>query len=378
MGKGRPRLTNTNTQNKSLLSVLMAICMLVSLCGIAFMNRASAGTAEEDLETQKAAGIIVDFYSPVKASGNEFVWTVDESTYEDTPEFYIDYSFHLEDGVITEKDYNDLAKYFKFYLDEKCTQPAEGIGFMVKSPKVWLDGVGNMIQFVPANTKYAEGTKITMWIDPIMTRTSDYDGHDYRITFRVNKSADPNDPVVPDEPVVPDTPEEPDTPTEPETPTKPDPQLISNGLADFPDENGDWWYYKNGKIDKTHTGVDKNKYGWWRVLNGKVDFTANEIYSNEYGWWKTTNGKVTFDETGVFQNQFGWWRVEDSKVNFKAQGIYQNQYGWWKTTDGKVTFKENGLFSNEHGTWKVENSKVNFDFNGTYQGKTIKNGKVVS
>ena len=164
-------------------------------------------------------------------------------------------------------------------------------------------------------------------------------------------------------------------PVEP-TPT-PAPVVKQNGLADSADKNGNWWFYKDGKIDKTHNGVDQNKYGWWRVENGKVNFNAQGIYQNGLGWWKTTNGKVTFKEQGIYQNGFGWWKCKDSKVDFNAQSIYQNQYGWWKTTNGKVTFKENGLFKNQYGTWKVENSKVNFNFNGTYQGKTIKNGKVL-
>ena len=158
---------------------------------------------------------------------------------------------------------------------------------------------------------------------------------------------------------------------------KPAPTTKQNGLADAAASDGNWYYYKDGKIDTTHNGVDQNKYGWWRVENGKVNFNAQGIYQNGFGWWKTTNGNVTFKEEGVFQNNFGWWRVKDSKVDFNAQSIYQNQYGWWKTTNGKVTFKENGLFSNQYGTWKVENSKVNFNFNGKYQGKTIKTGKVV-
>ena len=161
------------------------------------------------------------------------------------------------------------------------------------------------------------------------------------------------------------------------TPVDPTPAVKQNGLADSADKDGNWWFYKDGKIDTTHNGVDQNKYGWWRVENGKVNFGAQGIYQNGFGWWKTTNGKVTFKEEGVFQNNFGWWRVKDSKVDFNAQSIYQNKFGWWKTTNGKVTFKENGLFKNQYGTWKVENSKVNFNFNGKYQGKTIKDGKVV-
>ena len=166
------------------------------------------------------------------------------------------------------------------------------------------------------------------------------------------------------------------TPEEPDEPTPVEPVTKFTGLANEADKDGNWWYYTDGKIDKTHTGVDQNKYGWWRVENGKVNFKAQGIYKNAYGWWKTTDGEVTFKENSIYKNEYGWWKCKDSKVDFSAQSIYKNQYGWWKTTDGKVTFKENGLFKNQYGTWKVENSKVNFDYNGTYQGKTIKNGKV--
>ena len=202
---------------------------------------------------------------------------------------------------------------------------------------------------------------------------------------------DPDEPTPtnPDEP----TPIDPDSQTpyqkDDQTPSQKDDQTPSqkddqtpapvtkqNGLANAADKDGVWWYYKDGKIDTTHSGVDQNKYGWWRVENGKVNFGAQGIYQNGFGWWKTTNGKVTFQDQGIYQNQFGWWKCKDSKVDFTAQSVYQNQHGWWKVTDGKVTFKENGLFKNQYGTWKVENSKVNFNFNGTFQGKVIKNGKV--
>ena len=353
-------MTRTTTKNKSMLSVLMAMFMLVSLCGLAFMNRVSAASYEEDVAAMKNAGVIVDFSLPKAAYGNDFVWTVDASTYDDTPEFYIDYSFRNANGIIEQKDYKDIPKYFKFYTDTACTKPADGMSLMLTSPEEYLGGgSGNLIRFIPVNTKYTKGTNITLKIDPIMTSTTSYDGHEYRITFKLNKSA-----VTPVKPV----------PVKP-TPVKPGNRFT--GLANEPDPYGNWWYYTNGKIDRSHSGVDENIYGWWRVENGRVNFNAQGIYQNQYGWWKTTDGEVTFKENSIYQNENGWWKCKDSKVDFKAQSIYKNKYGWWKTTNGKVTFKENGLFSNKYGTWKVEKSKVNFDYNGTYHGKTIKNGKVV-
>ena len=165
----------------------------------------------------------------------------------------------------------------------------------------------------------------------------------------------------------------------PDEPTPVEPDTKFTGLANEADKDGVWWYYTDGKIDKTHTGVDQNKYGWWRVENGKVNFNAQSIYQNQYGWWKTTDGEVTFKENSIYQNEYGWWKCKNSKVDFNAQSIYQNKYGWWKTTNGKVTFKEQGVYQNNYGWWKCKDSKVDFNANGkvTYNGKTynVKNGK---
>ena len=152
-----------------------------------------------------------------------------------------------------------------------------------------------------------------------------------------------------------------------------------NAAGIYQNENG-WWRVEDGKVNFGATGIYQNENGWWRVENGRVNFEADGIYQNENGWWKTTNGKVTFDETGVFHNENGWWRVVGSKVDFAANGIYQNENGWWKTTNGKVTFDETGIFQNENGWWYVKDSKVRFDFSGTfvYNGTTytVKNGRV--
>lgn len=128
---------------------------------------------------------------------------------------------------------------------------------------------------------------------------------------------------------------------------------IKDGLADQKASDGNWYYYKNGKIATDVTTVAKNVNGWWYVKNGKVDFTADTIAKNENGWWKITGGKVDFNYTGVAKNENGWWRVENGKVNFSYNGIAQNSNGVWYIKDGKVDFGYNG-----NVTCKVVNGKV--------------------
>ena len=105
-----------------------------------------------------------------------------------------------------------------------------------------------------------------------------------------------------------------------------------SGLSDVQNKDGNWYYYRNGKINTGYTGLAKNKNGWFYVKNGKVDF----------------------GHTGLVQNDQGWWYVEK----------------------GTITFKYNGLVSNDQGIWYVRNSKVDFGYNGSYDVK-IKSGKMI-
>ncbi len=153
-----------------------------------------------------------------------------------------------------------------------------------------------------------------------------------------------------------------------------------DGLANEPDENGDYYYYVNGEVATDVTGVINNATDWYYVENGKVDFSYNGIRNNQNGWWKITNGKVDFNYTGVTNNENGWWYVSDGKVDFTYNGIRNNQNGWWKITNGKVDFNYTGVTNNENGWWYVRDGKVDFNYTGIKNTKDswwrIENGKV--
>lgn len=105
-----------------------------------------------------------------------------------------------------------------------------------------------------------------------------------------------------------------------------------DGLADKADPDGNWYFYHNGEVDITYTGLAQNKNGWWYIKNGKVDFSH--------------------------------------------YGLVNNSQGWWYVERGKITFEYNGLATNKNGTWICKNSKVDFNYNGTTSAKIV-NGKVV-
>ncbi len=143
---------------------------------------------------------------------------------------------------------------------------------------------------------------------------------------------------------------------------------------------GVWVCMKDGKVEKSYTGVAGNKYGWWRIRKGKVDFNATGVCQNERGWWYVKHGKVSFGHNGIHHNKNGWWYIRDGAVDFFANGVFKARNGWWYIKQGKFDRSYTGLASNEYGNWYIKKGKVDFEKNGTYEKGGIEykivNGKV--
>ena len=165
-----------------------------------------------------------------------------------------------------------------------------------------------------------------------------------------------------------------------------------NGVIKASD--GNWYYYANGVIDYSHTGIEKNANGWWRIENGKVNFNYEGVAKNQNGWWYLKGGKVDFSYNGFASNSNGWWYIESGKVTFQktdvikgtVKGIYgwwhvvgskvtfdmtvaKNSNGWWYISNGMVDFSHNGVEKNSNGWWRIEEGKVNFNFTGIASNK---------
>ena len=109
---------------------------------------------------------------------------------------------------------------------------------------------------------------------------------------------------------------------------------VKNGLVQHKD--GTWWFYRNGKIDKTCNSIVQNKYGWWKVTNGQVDFSFNGLAQNENGWFFLQGGKVDFGFNGLCPNKQGIWVLQKGKVNFDYNGSYRFGDEIYTIKKGKV------------------------------------------
>jgi len=154
----------------------------------------------------------------------------------------------------------------------------------------------------------------------------------------------------------------------------------TNGLSDYAAPNGNWYYYTNGVLDLSYTGVRDNKHGWWRIVDGKVDFSCESVEHNENGWWYIKGGKVQFGYTGIRPNKNGWWRIVNGKVDFSCNSVEENENGWWYIRGGKVDFGYTGIAMNRNGWWRIVNGKVDFNCNTVEENENgwwyCKNGKV--
>ena len=155
-----------------------------------------------------------------------------------------------------------------------------------------------------------------------------------------------------------------------------------NGLVE---ENGTWYYYVNGVVDTSYTGLAyREDIGWWYVENGRINFDYTGFaYREDIGWWYVENSGITFSYTGLaydealgwryvensqpsgtytgltYREDIGWWYVENGRINFDYTGLaYREDIGWWYVENSGITFTYNGVVTDERGTWNVVNSQV--------------------
>ncbi len=196
--------------------------------------------------------------------------------------------------------------------------------------------------------------------------------------------------------------------------------INSNSLRQYSD--GNWYLYRNGKVDRSYNGLSYHAGNWWYVKNGKIDFSYeslelyrgtwiyikngmyqqkfNGIVQNNVGYWYVRNGNVDFNYSGTTQcnnsqtyngktyNYSGWyyfkkgkfisnkntlvyinnnwWYVHNGKIDFSANTLVQNSVGWWYIKGGRVDFTYNGIARYGIGDWYVHNGLVDFKFNGLY------------
>ena len=175
---------------------------------------------------------------------------------------------------------------------------------------------------------------------------------------------------------------------------------VLTGLCKASD--GKWYYYTNGKVDTSFTGMAKNANGWWYVKAGKLDLTYTGMAKNANGWWYMKNGKLDLTYTGMATNANGTWYMKNGKLDTSVSGLIKTNIGWvyltkgqldtdfigmvknagiwWYVNKGKIDTTYTGLAKNSNGTWYMKNGKLDTSVSGFIKAGSVwvylKAGKV--
>ena len=156
-------------------------------------------------------------------------------------------------------------------------------------------------------------------------------------------------------------------------------QFDTTGVIESKSTYNGWYYVKKGQLQTGQVTVKSNSNGWWYInKDGKVDFSFNGLAKNENGVWYCKKGQVQFGTTDVIESKGtynGWYYVKKGQLQTGKEIVEQNSTGWWYINkDGKVDFNFNGLAKNGNGIWYCKKGKVQFNATdvlyskGTYEG----------
>ena len=138
-----------------------------------------------------------------------------------------------------------------------------------------------------------------------------------------------------------------------------------NGLCKAND--GQWYYYVDGKVDISFTGMAKNQYGWWYVKEGKLDLAYTGMATNSYGTWYMKKGKLDTTISGFYKTNLGWIYLTKGMLDVSYTGMAKNQYGWWYVKKGKLDLTYTGMATNAYGTWYMKKGKLDTSISGFYK-----------
>ncbi len=203
-------------------------------------------------------------------------------------------------------------------------------------------------------------------------------------------------------------------------PTEPAKQGLQKG------EDGNYYYYIDGVVQESFTGLVENSAGSWYIENGQAQMSFDGVIEYEGTKYLIKAGHVNTAYTGLIRIDGGRWLyfaegvqdteyvglvtragmqgyVENGQVNFNKSGVVDDngtlkyvKYGIWRNTfkgltrtdDGNWLYMVNGAFDATYtgvaklnSSWMyVENGYVSFNFSGTITvGKynyTVKYGVV--
>lgn len=116
----------------------------------------------------------------------------------------------------------------------------------------------------------------------------------------------------------------------------------SNASAPYlSDQSGTWYYYNNGAIDYSFTGLFQHQTNknWYYIRNGKIDwnFTGLVQHQTNKNWYYVRNGQIDWSFTGIVSLGNTFYYVRNGMIRFDYTGNYSINGTNYKVVRGIAT-----------------------------------------
>ena len=141
------------------------------------------------------------------------------------------------------------------------------------------------------------------------------------------------------------------------------PSRPTDGLHQGSD--GELWYYKDGRIDKTFEGIVEYNGSQFYVRDGKVQKVGGLTLVKDKGYF-LTDGRVQTQHTGLVQYDGEWFYITEGILDTSVSGVVPYDGSEFVFTQGRLIQELNGLWLNPRdNTWYfIANGQVQRDYTG--------------
>ena len=148
---------------------------------------------------------------------------------------------------------------------------------------------------------------------------------------------------------------------------------VEDGLGEEPASNGAYYYYKNGSIDFTYTGLAKTSAGWLWVADGRREdeFVGFGRYNG--GIFLIEKGKWNGDKNGLVQDPnhpATWYYCAGSQAQTQYTGLAQYDGAWFYIVKGELNTVFSGLVEYDGGKFIVAAGQIQKGVSGLWQNST--------
>jgi hypothetical protein len=139
--------------------------------------------------------------------------------------------------------------------------------------------------------------------------------------------------------------------------------LSNSGLIKDWKKSG-WYYYKNGEIDESYTGLCKYGSSWYYVQKGVLNWNYTGLCKYGSSWYYVQKGVLNWNYTGLCKYGNAWYYVQKGVLNWNATGLCKYGNAWYYVQKGVLNWNYTGLCKYGNAWYYVQKGVLNWNYTG--------------